>query len=297
MPELTESQYKRRRKEIDFGLANNAFGAAAGAVGTRAVYRQSREKHMPERHAKWAAKRAAKQAAKKPGRISRVSAHVGSKIPNRVKPYVGPALVGGAVGTQVLNAGADAQSAAFFARERAAMAAARRKRKKTESGVAKFDSGMASGVEFGKDFGTWRAQQKKERQKRWRKAKRSYKEASARRSARRDIRASAPEPRRKAIYQQGLATAGGAAVAGGGAALGAHRLANAEVPGMRSQLGGPETVRGAWRSVWDAPDGGTKMLRRVGRKAAVPAAIVGGGAYVASRAHRASRGETRHPWY
>lgn len=108
------------RKEQAFGLANNAFGATAGAIGTRAVYREARKKHLPGRQAAYEAKQSAKQAAraaKGPSKLAQVGAKIGSKIPQPVKRYGGPAAVAGAVGMQLANSAADAQSAAYFSRE------------------------------------------------------------------------------------------------------------------------------------------------------------------------------------
>jgi hypothetical protein len=118
---------EKKRKEQQFGLANNAFGAAAGAVGTKAVYNQAREKHYPERVKATTLRRQQKASDKAARRFTqgkniytpmqRAGAQVRrvtSKVP---KKYAAPLGIGAAVGSQLVNAGADAQSAAYFGRE------------------------------------------------------------------------------------------------------------------------------------------------------------------------------------
>ncbi len=153
MPQNTET----RRKELNFGLANNAFGAAAGATGTAAVYRQARAKHLPKREAAIQAKRASRaaaRAAKGPSKIGALKTVARSKakrlVPKRARKYLPHAAIGKSVASQLVNAGADAQSAAFFARERATMG--KKAVKKSYYDIGEFDSGMSSGVEieFGK---------------------------------------------------------------------------------------------------------------------------------------------------
>ena len=87
---------KRRKREAQFGLANNTAGAAAGAVGSVTAY-----KVIPK----------TEQAlnATKTGRFLK-RRHINPRV---AIPLAGTALVG----SQVVNAGLDAQSAAYFTRE------------------------------------------------------------------------------------------------------------------------------------------------------------------------------------
>jgi hypothetical protein len=117
----------KKRKEQQFGLANNAFGAAAGAYGTRAVYQQARQKHYPEqvkakqiaRQQKVSDRAAARYKAGKPafGAVTRAKQRVGAVVNKVPKKYLAPAAISAAVGSQLVNAAADAQSAAYFGRE------------------------------------------------------------------------------------------------------------------------------------------------------------------------------------
>ena len=124
-----------RRKEQQFGLANNAFGAAAGVAGTKAVYNQAKEKYYPEKVAAQRIKRQAKvadraaaryRAGKKPFTIAqRVKGRV-ADFGTKHRKVLAPAAIAGGVGMQLVNAGADAQSAAYFSRE---LATGHRKKK------------------------------------------------------------------------------------------------------------------------------------------------------------------------
>lgn len=117
---------EKKRKEQQFGLANNAFGAAAGALGTKAVYQQAKAKQTPEAKAAAAAASEAKQAKRvEQGKhaftpLQRAGQKVAkpfAKLPAPVKRLAAPAALAGAVGSQVVNAGADAQSALYFGNE------------------------------------------------------------------------------------------------------------------------------------------------------------------------------------
>lgn len=101
----------RKRKEAMLGLANNATGAAFGVVGTKAVYDQ--QKQLSE--ARRLRDSGLPQRTPEPPKITRLERGL-KRL--KVKPkYVLPALAATAVGGQVLNAGMDAQSAAYFAGE------------------------------------------------------------------------------------------------------------------------------------------------------------------------------------
>jgi hypothetical protein len=121
---------EKKRKEQQFGLANNAFGATAGALATRSVYREKRALHLHDREKRYQAKvvgrqqkasdkAAARFRAGKPiyGPIKTAREAISARTPKAVKRYAAPAAVAGAVGMQLVNAGADAQSAQYFARE------------------------------------------------------------------------------------------------------------------------------------------------------------------------------------
>lgn len=117
---------EKKRKEQQFGLANNAFGAAAGALGTKAVYQQAKAKQTPEAKAAAAAASEARQAKRVAAgkqaftpmqRVGRKVSTQAAKLPKPVRRLAAPAALATAVGSQVVNAGADAQSAAYFGRE------------------------------------------------------------------------------------------------------------------------------------------------------------------------------------
>jgi len=116
-----------RRKEQQFGLANNAFGAAAGAIGTKAVYNQAKEKYYPEKVKAKRLKSQTKVADRAAARyrkgkhpftvVQRTGQRIKGVTDKVPKKYVAPAAIAGGVGMQLVNAGADAQSAGYFARE------------------------------------------------------------------------------------------------------------------------------------------------------------------------------------
>lgn len=110
---ISEKRLAQKRRDAQIGFANNAFGAAAGAYGAKAVYNEQMKRHYPD---KWAAKQAAKEAKHKvhpPNAISRAV----QRVPKLPAKYAVPAGVGAAIGSQVLNAGMDAQSAKYFGEE------------------------------------------------------------------------------------------------------------------------------------------------------------------------------------
>lgn len=100
-PSKAEIEYKKKRRDVNVGLANNGFGAGAGALATVQATREAR-KLTPKG-----------MQASKIGRFV-----LRSKIPPRIAvPVAGTALVG----TQLANGGLDAQSGVYFAKERATM--------------------------------------------------------------------------------------------------------------------------------------------------------------------------------
>lgn len=103
-PSPAMKKYKKKKREVDIGLANNAFGAAAGALGTKLAWDQARNIN-PET-----------MTINQPPKVSRTGKYL-KKM--GVNPKVAIGAAGTAlVGSQLLNAGLDAQSAQYFARER-----------------------------------------------------------------------------------------------------------------------------------------------------------------------------------
>lgn len=101
LPTKAEIAYKKKRRDVNIGLANNAFGAAAGTVATVQ-----------------ASKAAAKLTPKKL-KATRTGRFL---LKTKVNPKIAVPVTGGAlVGMQLLNGAMDAQSAAYFAKERATM--------------------------------------------------------------------------------------------------------------------------------------------------------------------------------
>lgn len=103
-PSPAMKKYKKKKREIDIGLANNAFGAAAGLAGTKLAWDQAKTikpdtmKTAPE--VKTSKVGLALKKLKVPPKAAAVGA--GSAI----------------VGAQLVNGAMDAQSAQYFARER-----------------------------------------------------------------------------------------------------------------------------------------------------------------------------------
>lgn len=97
-------KYKKKKREINVGLANNAFGAAAGALGTKLAWDQA--KNIDPKT----------MTINQPPKVSRTGKFL-QKM--KVNPKVAVAAAGTAlVGSQLANAALDAQSAQYFARER-----------------------------------------------------------------------------------------------------------------------------------------------------------------------------------
>lgn len=111
----------KKRREVNIGLANNATGAAFGTVATA--------------QAALAANRAVKSKTIKSPRIARF---VGKHPKLGKAKWVVPAAAALNVGGQLANAGLDAQSGAYFARERQALA------RKPKEAVVKSDNGIST---------------------------------------------------------------------------------------------------------------------------------------------------------
>lgn len=106
-PSKAMKEYKKKRREVDVGLANNAFGAAAGVAGTKLAWDQ----------AKTLSPETMKTAPE--SKTSRVGLAL-KKM--KVNPKVAVLGAGSAiVGSQLVNGAMDAQSAQYFARERMKM--------------------------------------------------------------------------------------------------------------------------------------------------------------------------------
>lgn len=100
-PSKAETTYKKKRRDVNIGLANNAFGAAAGTVATAQAYKAARGLTKES------------MGASKLGRLV---------LRSKINPRIAVPLTGTlAVGTQLANGGMDAQSAGYFAKERATM--------------------------------------------------------------------------------------------------------------------------------------------------------------------------------
>lgn len=114
--------YKKRKREVDIGLANNAFGAAAGAAATKMAW--DKKKTNPEDV----------YSATKKIPFTRKTVPVGRALKKlRVSPK-GAVITAGTigVGSQLLNGAMDAQSAQYFARERVKMKPPKQKIKKSD---------------------------------------------------------------------------------------------------------------------------------------------------------------------
>ncbi len=128
---LTMKQYKRKKREVEFGLANNAFGAAAGAGATTTAYKVARDNYKKATASPEAKKAAADKlyarklkipftGSKKAGRAAKGIPY--GKALKKLKPHHAIAAAGAtAVGSQLVNGGMDAQSGGYFLKERLKM--------------------------------------------------------------------------------------------------------------------------------------------------------------------------------
>lgn len=136
-----------KRREVNIGLANNATGAAFGAIATgqaasvaRSNYRRlRRDPNAPEPpKSPSLAQRGYRAVAGRSPRVARIGARVRPHLTGK-NAAKGALVFGGLnVAGQLANAGLDAQSGAYFARERKDLA---RKRKE---GVVKSDNGIGT---------------------------------------------------------------------------------------------------------------------------------------------------------
>lgn len=104
--------YKKKKREVEVGLANNAFGAAAGVAATKMAYDKARKTKPEDVY-----------SATKKIPFTRKAIPVGRALKKlRVSPK-GAVLTAGTigVGAQLANGAMDAQSAQYFARERMKM--------------------------------------------------------------------------------------------------------------------------------------------------------------------------------
>lgn len=107
-----EKAYTKKKREVEIGLANNLFGASAGAVATKMAYDQARKLKPKDVYSK-----------KKKVPFTNKTVPVGRALKRMKVSPKGAVVVAGTtgVGAQLVNAGMDAQSAQYFARERASM--------------------------------------------------------------------------------------------------------------------------------------------------------------------------------
>ena len=128
---MTMKQYKRKKREVEFGLANNAFGAAAGAGATTTAYKVARDNYKKATASPAAKKEAAEKLYNKKLKIpftgSKKAGRAAKAIPygralKKLKPHHAIAAAGAtAVGSQLVNGGMDAQSGGYFLKERLKM--------------------------------------------------------------------------------------------------------------------------------------------------------------------------------
>lgn len=246
----------RKRKEVTLGLVNNATGAAFGTVATQQALQlaraRMRDPNAPE-PTKYSV-RAGRAVARKFPKIGRAALKLKPKNPRNALLALGAVNVGG----QALNAGLDAQSTAYFARERKNMKA------QQTGNIKKFDSGMASGVELVK----------------------SDDRDSVRRS-----------------YQQGIGTAGGVGMAGLGLGIAGRNFANAKT---RRDIPKGTPFKDVYLPHLSKPTRSTpknmarglkKIPKRYGGRLIIPAALMGGGGYIAERSYRMGRNESQQAWH
>lgn len=120
--------YKKKKREVNIGLANNAFGAAAGAAATKMAYDQVKGGINPKTMT-W------KQDAPKPSKVGLALKKL------KVSPKKAAIAAGGAlVGSQLINGAMDAQSAQYFARERMNMKPPKQKVKKSDRELAIYEA-------------------------------------------------------------------------------------------------------------------------------------------------------------
>lgn len=111
-----------KKREVQVGLANNLFGAAAGGVATAQAGVAARNAWKNRNLSPEQQKAAAAQADKKPSAARRVLRKLpkGAQKPLRAAAksrWTVPALAVGNVGMQLANGGMDGQSAHYFGRE------------------------------------------------------------------------------------------------------------------------------------------------------------------------------------
>jgi hypothetical protein len=120
--------YKKKKREVNIGLANNAFGAAAGAAATKLAYDQVKGGINPKTMT-W------NQDKPKPSKVGLALKKL------KVSPKKTAVIAGGAlVGSQLVNAALDAQSTQYFARERVNMKPPKQKIKKSDRELAIYEA-------------------------------------------------------------------------------------------------------------------------------------------------------------
>ena len=127
----------KKRREVNIGLANNLTGAAFGTVATQQALQLARARMRdpnapePEKYSV----RAARAVGRKFPKVARAAMRFKPKSAKKVMLGLGAVNVGG----QLANAGLDAQSAAYFARERKNLSS-----KRPVGAVAKSDNGIGT---------------------------------------------------------------------------------------------------------------------------------------------------------
>lgn len=115
--------YKKKKREVEIGLANNTFGAAAGVAATKMAYDKAKT-----------VKPADVYSATKKIPFTQKKIPVGRALKRMKMSPKAAVLTAGAVGVgaQLANGAMDAQSAHYFARERMKMKPPKTKVKKSE---------------------------------------------------------------------------------------------------------------------------------------------------------------------
>lgn len=155
---MDEQQYNKKKRDIDIGLANNSFGAAMGALAT------ATPAALAVRNARAVRRGQSAAAPKPPGRVAQFKTQTAQRTRAALarNPKTAKTLKHGAwavpaalAAGQAFNGAADAQSAAYFAREKKDLM----QKKPVEKS---FDNGLGTGVavEFRK-ASQWREQRAK----------------------------------------------------------------------------------------------------------------------------------------
>ncbi len=123
--------YKKKKREVEIGLANNAFGAAAGVAATKMAYDKARKTKAEDVY-----------SATKKIPFTQKKIPVGRALKRLKMSPKAAVLTAGTigVGAQLANGAMDAQSAQYFARERMKMKPPKKKVKKADREKAIYEA-------------------------------------------------------------------------------------------------------------------------------------------------------------